>query len=172
MLAPHCLVAPLLHIQPVSKNIHSTSPIPNKIKQHKNIKAINTSASPSLLSLVSITIVCKHSQLKTGENVLPWNPKTSSCSHLNPKIKNLLSGAFTTESKGIDAPKPSSHFTVYNLLARPRFAIQSKEWIDHRITQWKEMRLLRSLASNMQLPSLRAFSEMEQLLLSVFWTIQ
>jgi hypothetical protein len=34
--------------------------------------------------------VYKHSQPKTSENVLPWNPKTSSYSHPNPKVKKLL----------------------------------------------------------------------------------
>jgi hypothetical protein len=32
----------------------------------------------------------KHSQPKTGENVLSLNPKTPSCTHPNLKVKNLL----------------------------------------------------------------------------------
>ncbi len=60
LLTPHCLAAPLLHIQPVSSNIHSSSFIPNLKKRHKNIKAINTTTSPSLRFLVSITVMRKH----------------------------------------------------------------------------------------------------------------
>jgi arginine/lysine/ornithine decarboxylase len=54
----------------MSNNIHTNSLIPNKRKRHKNIKAINTTASPSLLFLASIDVVCKHLQSKTRENVL------------------------------------------------------------------------------------------------------
>ncbi len=90
LLAPHRLAAPLPHIQLVSNIIHTSSFIPNKRKRHKNIKAINTITPPSLLFLVSNVVMRKHPQLKTRENVLPWNPKTSSCSHPNPKVINLL----------------------------------------------------------------------------------
>jgi hypothetical protein len=89
-LTPHCLIAPLPHIQPVSINIHSSSLIPNKRKQHKNIKAINSTAFPSLLFVVSIAVMRKQPQPKTGENILLSNPKTSSCSHPNPKVNFLL----------------------------------------------------------------------------------
>ncbi len=89
-LTTHRLVTPLPHIQPVSNDIHSSSLISNKRKRHKNIKAINTTTSPSILFLVSIVIVRKHPQAKTKKNIFPWNFKTSSYSHPNPKVKNLL----------------------------------------------------------------------------------
>jgi hypothetical protein len=54
---PPCLVAPSPHVQPMSNNIHSISLIPSKRKQHKNIKAINTTASPSPFFLVSIVVI-------------------------------------------------------------------------------------------------------------------
>ncbi len=52
----------------------ATHPIPNIKKRHKNIKAMNTTASPLPLILVSIAIVSKHSQPKTRENMLCLKP--------------------------------------------------------------------------------------------------
>jgi len=66
---PHYLATPLPHTQPVSSNIHSSSFIPNKRKQHKNIKAINSTTFPSHLFVVSIVVTCKHPQSKIGKNV-------------------------------------------------------------------------------------------------------
>jgi hypothetical protein len=73
-MAPHRFAIPLPHIQPVFNIVHSISLIPNFKKQHKNIKAINTTTSLSLLFIVSIAIMNKHSKPKTTENVLSLKP--------------------------------------------------------------------------------------------------
>ncbi len=102
----HRLATSLSHIQQVSSNIHSSSLIPNKRKRHKNIKVINTTASPSLLFVVFVVVMHKYPKSKTRENVFLWNLKTYSCSHPNPKVKNLLQKVqFPILAKAIIPPK-------------------------------------------------------------------
>jgi hypothetical protein len=82
----------------VSTPTHSSQIKENNIKTSKTI---NTTAVSLLLFLVSIVIMHKHPLPKTGENVLPWNPKTSSYSHPNPKVRNLLHRLHMFLSEGL-----------------------------------------------------------------------
>jgi hypothetical protein len=66
---PPCLATSSPRVQPMSNNIHSSQLIPNKRKQHKNIKAINTTASPSPFFLVSIVIIVVYTPNQKQEKV-------------------------------------------------------------------------------------------------------